>query len=363
MRHATSLFFSLALLVFTPMAIAGGGSSSAASANADRLIMVTYWGDDRIALIDTQGEEGKEEVWSIDALTAGCAKPYDVRVDAAGARAYATCSGTNLLAVVDIAAQQISHTIEVGSSPRDLQLYSDDSRILVANSGNDTVSVVDVENKSVLYTVAVELQPYGVAVVDGGKTALVTGWASGDLHVLDLSETSGRVRERIPVGMLPYTVVASPDGKVAHVAVNAKHAVVSVDVAKAEIVKTTPVGRNPWSLAVSKSSGNLMVTNNRSNDLTLLRTGTAPGKQVETVATYSAGTGERAGTELARAAKNVSLSSNGLIAAFTDLANNQVVVMDTSSGELRKVINVGKAPYGIEFFRPAPAKLARVAKS
>jgi YVTN family beta-propeller protein len=114
---------------------------------------------------------------------AGCAKPYDVRVDKRGAHAYVSCSGNNKLAAIDIVAQMVEYIIETGSSPRDLQLFGDDQRLLVANSGEDTVSIVDITNRRVLYKVPVSLQPYGVAVTDNGKTALVTGWASGDLHI------------------------------------------------------------------------------------------------------------------------------------------------------------------------------------
>jgi YVTN family beta-propeller protein len=346
-------------LAFTTAALSvplGAAAQTPVSVNGDRMLLVTYWGDDKVALIDTQGDKGKEEVWAIDVLkTAGCAKPYDVRVDKRGAHAFVSCSGNNKVASIDIVAQLVEYTITTGSSPRDLQLFNDDSRLIVANSGNDTISVVDVQNRKVLYNVPVPLQPYGVAVTDGGKTALVTGWASGDLHILSLGESSGKVIKKIRVGALPYTVVATQDGKTAYVAANGSHAVIGVDIKQAKVITTTAVGRNPWSIALNPQTNSMLVTNNRSASLSLLKTGESPNvAAVRVASTFSAGSDARfSDAPLARAAKNVAMTSEGRMGAFTDLANNQVVLIDAATGQINKVIDVGKAPYGIEFIRPS----------
>ncbi|WP_197422418.1 MULTISPECIES: YncE family protein [unclassified Phenylobacterium] len=339
------------------IALAQGSAAQAggASANGDRLAMVTYWGDDRVALLDTQGQDGKEEVWSIDVLkAAGCPKPYDVRVNAAGSRAYVSCSGGDEVIAVDIVAQLVEWKVKTGKSPRDLQLYDGDKKLLVANSGSDTVSVVDVENRKVLYEIPVGLQPYGVALAQGGKLGLITGWASGDLHVLELGGTSGRVLGKVKVGLLPYTVVAPKDGSVAYVAANGDHSVVAVDVAKRVVVKSQPVGRNPWSIATNPEGTRLLVANNRSGNLSLMDAVGEGG-----ASSFTAGRLLDAGAVLnpsgvstARAAKNVALTADGKTGIFTDLANNQVVVVDTTTGQIKKAIAVGKAPYGIEMIRP-----------
>lgn len=336
--------------VSSNVALAGG-----ASANGDRLAMVTYWGDDKVALLDTQGEDGKEEIWSIDVLkAAGCPKPYDVRVDAKGAKAYVSCSGGDEIVVIDIVAQLVEWKVKTGKSPRDLQLYDNDKRILVANSGSDTVSVVDIDARKVVYDVAVGLQPYGVALAKEGKIGLITGWASGDLHVLELGPSSGHVLGKVKVGILPYTVVAPKDGSIAYVAANGEHAVVAVDFAKRTILKSQAVGRNPWSIAINPEGTRLLVANNRSGNLSFMDTIGEKGP-----AAFAAGRLINAGAALnssgistTRAAKNVALTADGETGIFTDLANNQVVIVDTSTGKIKKAINVGKAPYGIEMIRP-----------
>ncbi|MEX3842831.1 YncE family protein [Paraburkholderia sp. BR10882] len=327
----------------------GGNSNS----HGNRMVLLTYWGDDKIALVDIQGDPGHEEVWAIDTLkTAGCAKPYDIRSNQKGDEAYVSCSGSDKIAVVDVLAQQVKYTVKTGLSPRDLALFNSDSKLLVANSGSDTATVVDLKAQKKLYDFDVSSQPYGVAVTKDGKTALITGWASGDLHTFQLGDSSAKEIGKVDVGLLPYTVVIPNDGDKAYVAANASHAVSIVDVPSTKLLARVSVGRNPWSLAASPDGKQVLVTNNRSNNLSLLKTGLAPmavGKEQTFIA---AGAQEQPnGESVNRAAKNASISSDGKTGAFTDLANNQLCIVDLASGKITKVINVGKAPYGIEFLK------------
>lgn len=323
------------------------------SAKGGRLILATYWGDDKVALIDLQGELGKEEIWTLDTLKAvGCAKPYDIRANKKGDEAWVSCSGTDQIALIDIVAQQVKATVKTGSSPRDLVYFDNDTKLLVANSGDDTVSVIDAVKRVKLYDFSVSAQPYGVAVSPDGKTAMVTGWASGDLHIARLGPSNATVMGKVDIGLLPYTVVAPGDGKIAYVAAAGSHIVATVDTEKMVLTNKTKVGRNPWSLAATPLGDQILVTNNRSNNLSLLKTGMAPLADTEKQLFISAGAQLLAnGDEVKRAAKNASVSADGKSAAFTDLANNQIVLIDLPTRTIKRVINVGKAPYGIEYIR------------
>ncbi|EJN08845.1 YVTN family beta-propeller repeat protein [Bradyrhizobium sp. YR681] len=338
---------ALAAIFATP-AFAGNSQSK-----GNRLILATYWGDDKVALLDLGGESGHEEIWTIDVLKAvGCPKPYDVRSNKRGDEAFVSCSGGDMVAVIDIVAQQVKYTIKTGLSPRDLQLFDDDKKLIVANSGSDTVSIVDTLGRKKLYDVSVSSQPYGVAVTNDNKTALVTGWASGDLHFISLGDSSGVSLGKVDVGLLPYTVAIAGDPARAYVAANASHSVAAVDLASHTVSEQIRVGRNPWSLAASSDGKSLLVTNNRSNNLSLLKTGLAVSAVASSQAFIGAGAQlQPNGDSVNRAAKNASISMDGKTGVFTDLANNQVAVVDLASGEIKKVINVGKAPYGIEFVK------------
>jgi YVTN family beta-propeller protein len=342
-----------ALTLAALLLVAVGSNAGNSSAKGGRLILATYWGDDKVALIDLEGEPGKEEIWTLDTLKAvGCAKPYDVRASKKGDEAWVSCSGTNQIALIDIVAQQVKATVRTGSSPRDLVYFDNDTKLIVANSGDDTVSIVDAVKRIKIYDFSVSSQPYGVAVSADGKTAMITGWASGDLHIARLGPTSATVLGKVDIGLLPYTVVAPGDGKTAYVAAAGSHIVATVDVEKVSLISRTRVGRNPWSLAASPLGDQILVTNNRSNNLSLLKTGQSPAAASDSQPMISAGAQALAnGDEVKRAAKNASIAADGKSAVFTDLANNQIVLLDLPSRTIRKVINVGKAPYGIEYIR------------
>lgn len=339
--------------IFLVASLSSSGIAGNTLGKGNRLILATYWGDDKVALLDLEGEPGKEEIWVLDTLkAAGCSKPYDIRSNRRGDTAYVSCSGTNQIAIVDVVAQQVKAVIETGQSPRDLILFDDDKRLIVANSGNDTVSIIDTAERKKLYDFPISTQPYGVAVTRDGKTALVTGWASGDLHFVSLGEASADYLGKVDVGLLPYTVSLAGDPQVAYVAANGNHKVVAVDIDQQSVVNEIKVGRNPWSLAASPQGDSLLVTNNRSNNLSLLKTGAAPAAALPQPATISAGAEVMAnGASVERAAKNASISANGESAVFTDLANNQIVLVDLDTGAIKKAIDVGKAPYGIEYLK------------
>jgi YVTN family beta-propeller protein len=337
-----SSLLSLAALILATPALS---ATTTAPGGGNRLLMTTYWGDDRVALIDIKGRTQGEELWSIDvAKAADCLKPYDVRVTKGGAFAFVSCSGGSHVIAIDIAAQQVAYAVGTGGAPRDLQLFDNDRKLIVANSGSDTVSVVDLTTRKELYEFPVAVQPYGVALADGGKTALITGWASGDLHIVSLGDTSAKTRAVVPVGLLPYTVIAS-QGR-AYVAVNAEDRVTVVDLKTAKVAEHLAVGRGPWSLAASLDAKNILVTNNRSNSLSYLNVAGSAEEQ-DRIGTFGAGSH---GTTQRRP-KNASLSADGATAAFTDLAADQIVILDVASGKLERVIQGGKAPYGIEFLR------------
>lgn len=352
----TGVLSLLAVAAAVSPTLAGSGPGK-----GNQFLMTTYWGEDGVALIDINGVAGKEEVWRIDVLkTANCAKPYDVRVNAESSKAYVSCSGNNRIAVIDIVAQQVETTFVTGKSPRDLQIFDGGTKLIVANSGSNTVTVFDIKDtkNTMLVEHPVSNQPYGVAVVDDGKTALVTGWASGDLHVISMqlgadkaSSTASDIA-KVDVGMLPYTVVVPQGSEVAYVAANSIHRVVAVDIKGARKLQEIEVGSNPWSLAASPDGQSLLVTNNRSANLSLIKTGASPMAASAPPVTISAGEQSQPnGESTLRAPKNASISLDGKIGAFTDLANNQIAIVELSSGSITKVINVGRAPYGIEFVR------------
>ncbi|MGB8899828.1 MAG: cytochrome D1 domain-containing protein, partial [Methylocella sp.] len=85
----------------------------------------------------------------------------------------------------------------------------------VTNSNSSTVSVIDTASNIVVATVAVGLFPYGVAVTPDGKHVYVVN--QGDRTVSVIDTASNTVVATVPVGSCPFAVAFTPDGKYAYV--------------------------------------------------------------------------------------------------------------------------------------------------
>jgi DNA-binding beta-propeller fold protein YncE len=332
---------------------AGSAHSGSAVGRGNQFVVVTYWGDDKIAMVDLNGSPGAEAVFEIDVMKEkNCAKPYDVKVNKAGTRAYVTCSGTDHVIVVDLMARLVDpNTLPSGSGPRDIAITDDEKLAIVANSGDDSVSVISIPERRILYKVPVD-QPYGVALTNDEKVALISSWGSGELHFIRLGASSGTNYAKLVVGPLPYTVVVPPNSQTAYVTVNSKHQVIAIDIAGPRIIGPIVVGRNPWGAAPSADGSSIIVANNRSAEVTVLKADAGRGGIMVADTSISVGAGGKAGgPSVMSAPKNVSISFNGKVGAMTDLANNELVVLNLENNTKAKTISVGKAPYGIEFVK------------
>lgn len=346
------LILSSAMLFAGAIAALAGGAPGI----GNRFVMVTYWGADRVAMIDLQGQPGAETVFDLDVLKDGCSKPYDVKVNKSGSRAYVTCSGADKIIVIDIVAQLVSGEIPSGNGPRDIAINSDETIAITSNSGEDTVSVISIPERRILYKVqGVGLQPYGVAYTPDEKVVVTTAWASGEAYFIELGQNSGSVLGSVQVGPLPYTVIVPPGSGTAYVTVSASHSVIPIDIASRSVQPAIAVGRNPWGAAPSADGKTIIVANNRSNDISILKTDPAKGPLLAETSRVALGLGGKAGganAEVTRKAKNAAMSLDGKVGVFTDLANNELVLIDLVSGTLiDRSIAVGKAPYGLEFVR------------
>lgn len=157
-------------------------------------------------------------------------------------------------------------------SPVALALSTDGSRLLTANQTSDSVSLVDTESGTVLDEIPTGEQPFGVALSPDGSRAAVVHWFGYDLAVLNVGSDSLEVTGRIEVGPEPRGVTIADDGKTAYVTLGVSNEVVRVDLEALEITGRVAVGREPRGLALTPDGDRLLVGNNRSGDMTLIRT-------------------------------------------------------------------------------------------
>ncbi|WP_420034847.1 hypothetical protein ACN2WE_22525 [Streptomyces sp. cg28] len=177
-------------------------------------------------------------------------------------------------------------------APRDTTA---EGTLLVADFGADTVSFVD-PAEGVTDSVKVGRAPYGLVVGDDGRAWVAT--AEG-VAVVDTA-----ARER--VALIPYRtkhlgpvtdgeyrgggmgIALAPDGRHVYVGVNVPDGngtLETVDTATREVVDTASVGRRPFDVDVSRDGREVYATDHDSFDVTVLDTGSGDTRRIE-VAPY-----------------------------------------------------------------------------
>lgn len=348
MKYVTRLtIVGFLAVLLCPLVSFGKGGADGAK-HKSHLVITTNWAEDNCSLVDI--EQGKE-LAKIDVGQ----KPYDVKVGPAGRFAYVTCSGSDFLATIDIQAmlEMTDRRVVVGASPRDLALTPDNKRAIVACAGTDGITVVDIVNSRKLYSVDVGAIPYGIALTNDGKLALVTCWGANTAVLVELGKDSGKVLKTLNVGSLPYTVVISKDDRIGIVSCFGSHKVFAIDIENQKVIgQGTEVGRSPWGLALS-GSGQALTANFYSNDVSVLSVDSGANPPIVEEARIRLVSADDDGTIVQRRAKNATFAGAPNIAVISDLANNELMIVDTDKKLLIRTIKVGKAPYGIAWIPKA----------
>ena len=168
--------------------------------------------------------------------------------------------GTGLLASLDgtfVAAAETKQ--EIDRSPVDLVLTRDGQHVLVANQTSDSVSLVNIQEGVVLSEVPCGDHPTAIALTPSGQGVLVTACHAGELWLYDLESEHLELSGRISLGFEPHGVAASPDGKLAYVALAGSNEVAVVDLSQQECVERIGVGRWPRYLCLSPDGNRLAV--------------------------------------------------------------------------------------------------------
>lgn len=318
------------------------------------LAVITNWGDDTCAIIDTT-----QEIPLNPGIKVG-AKPYDVKVESTGRFAYVSCSGESFISVIDLQAnlENENRRIPVGMAPRDIALTSDNNRLISANSGDDTISIVDVNTKQRVFPdFPVGNIPYGVALSKDDKTAVITLWGSNKALILSIGPNGPKIEAELPIGQLPYTAVMAGDDKYALITCFGSHAVYVIDLTnKAVLPKPVNVGRSPWGLSVSADGTSACVANFYDGTASVLNIdkvvdplGAATPVKETTRFKLEKDDPIGGGTKRPGRAKNSAHSFDPNKVLMSDLAKNQVMVLNIKEQKVERVIKVGMAPYGIAF--------------
>jgi DNA-binding beta-propeller fold protein YncE len=157
-------------------------------------------------------------------------------------------------------AARAEEKAEADRSPVDLVLTRDGRWLLTCNQTSGTVSLIETATGKIAAEVPCGEKAAALCLTPKEDRVLVGATWSGELAVLSLKDGKLATESRIRLGYFePRGVAASPDGKLAYVALTTAHQVAVVDLEKKEVVGRIDAGRWPRYLALTKDGSRLAV--------------------------------------------------------------------------------------------------------
>jgi YVTN family beta-propeller protein len=213
--------------------------------------------------------------------------PFAVAVDPATANVYVANDYDGSVSVISEATGAVTGTITVGNVPWGVAVDSVTGTVYVANSKDNTVSVISEATSAVTATIPVGTQPSAIAVDPVTGNVYVANYYSAfaDGTVSVISAATGTVTGTITVGSYPYAVAVDPTAGNVYVANGGIGTVSVISEATGTVTGTIAVGIQPTGVAVDPTAGNVYVVNNYASD------GYGSNPPIGTVSVISAATG------------------------------------------------------------------------
>lgn len=104
-----------------------------------------------------------------------------------GRFAYIASQSDGTVVVVDLSAQAVTDTINVGNSPQRLVASPNGERVYVTNTDDGSVSVIQTTDNTVIDTISVGTKPVGVATSNDGGLLFVANSGDGTVSIIPLS--------------------------------------------------------------------------------------------------------------------------------------------------------------------------------
>jgi DNA-binding beta-propeller fold protein YncE len=172
----------------------------------------------------------------------------------------------NRLWVIDLSANppRLIDTVAVGKQPSGLSINRAGTLALIANRADGSVSVMRISGKKVelIDTVVIGEQVSHVVFTPDGKRALATKFPGHKVAVLDVAgEKVTYSKYDMPVGLWPYNVDITPDGRLALTSDNGNSgasdgqidtvSVIDLELTPPRVIDKVVVGDGPEGLAIS----------------------------------------------------------------------------------------------------------------
>ena len=227
--------------------------------------------------------------------------------------------------------------LDAGDHPAHVVTDAAGARAFVSDSGANVVHVIDLASTRSVGQVATDKYPHGLRLSPNGRDLYVANMRGGTVSVIDV----GTLKEtaRIPVGKGPVQVGFSPDGAMAFVSLSAEDSLGIIDTAKGRLVKKVPVGSTPIQMYSTPDASRVYVANQGTSKNPADTVSVVDPRAGKVTATIRTGKG----------AHGVAISKDGRYVFVTNIEAATLSVIDTASNKVVATHRVGAGPNGVTF--------------
>ncbi len=288
-------------------------------------IFVTNEKDNSVSVINGETLEVEKEIGIGN-------RPRGIGISPDGTEVYVAVSEENSIAVFDPKTLEVLRKFESGSDPETFAVHPN-GNIYISNEDDAKASVYNPKTGELLAEIQVGLEPEGVAISPDGSKVIVTSESTNMLHVIAVPGHA--ITNNILVGHRPRAAVFTKDNKIAYATAEISGEIVKVETENGKIIQRTQLEdpkSKPKDVILSKDEKHIYVAGGRSNSVWLMDADT-----LEVIKSIPVG----------KRVWGLAITKDGRRVFSTDGVSGTVSVIDTSTNETIKTIAVGKFPWGV----------------
>lgn len=241
----------------------------------------------------------------------------------------------DVLLFFDTETRRVTHSVPVGGNPHEVVVTLDGRFAITSNPGSNTISFVDLRTREEVDRLESPSFrfPHGMAIHPSGRTLYLTSEQEKLLLSIDLAKREIVAEVSTEMGG-SHMVVLSPDGERAYIA-NRESGTVSLwKTSMPGSIQHSDAGSGAEGIALSHDGRWLLVANRNDNDLHVFK---ASDLSLENKIAVGPGP------------VRVAIAPDDRRAFVTHRASAQVYVIDLGAGKVEAKIPVGEGPGGMAF--------------
>ncbi len=361
------------------------------------LVVVTNRDASELTIVDMTKDEviGKQKI-AMDSQAHMTAFSPD------GKKLAIAATANNLVSILNLSTHE-TKDINVGSGPEHMDISKDNRWLYVGNIEGGTVSAIDLDTNQEVARLEGFREPHGATILASGDKVYIPNRGAQLVGVVNTSEQissrdilvgslaglasfdrdqagASMHRERSIPAKGVANVTLTLDEKFAYIATGDANSVTVLDTATDKIIRTIPVGLDPWRAYASPDGKHMIVPNNGDQTVSVI-----DAKSHALVATLPGGA-DMTGVNFGKAGDKGYVISRGsskvLIYDFSALAktgeldmgegtrletastspagtkiyvasssDNSLYVIDVESDQVKRIKDVGNFPWGVSIYQ------------